>query len=496
MKGESLLLLRRLLAATVVATGFGTLWLIAVAVFGTIILDTFFSGESRARETIVVRSDGEPLIETRRARAVEGYRDLDGHPHAGPGQPLIQPVAVLWGSKIEEGIEYFFRSGRVDWNWRLRAFEDDQHQSNHWFFIHDGKDNGAGYFVGYNWATLERLGFIGESGFSPDPLPRTEWIPVGRDLMIWTQWSSVQLEFDSGQVERRTYQIKSRVPSHLVYVPSGNRLRLVDLAQRTVRTVFEAKLPIESFSLANESPSVRPVPVPAPTQLPAIYVRTAGGIYALADDHRVIWTLPFADEAEQTRLAMLYAAPDGKSTLTIRRGWEGNIMHDRVYWLSARGLIERHQDADTKIGDLVWNERVEGLLLAWAVPVPAVFPALQPFVMVRGDMAASYREGWELMLQDSWLSLVGVALASVVLASATWWHSERFALPLRERLAWWAFVALGGLPGFAGYLLHRHWPLREKCPHCLAVTPLATGACARCEKRFPGPVPKGTEVFA
>ncbi|HEV8068461.1 MAG TPA: hypothetical protein VGP76_12045 [Planctomycetaceae bacterium] len=492
MKGDWGLLLRRLLSAMVLATGFGVLWLIAVAVLGTIVLEACFRGEPRVRESIVVRSDGQLLIETRRGRAVEGYRDLDGRPFAGPGQPaLILPIGLV-GAQYQEGIDYFLRSGRVDWNWRLKAFEDDQHASNHWFFVHDGKENGSGYFVGYHWATFERVGFIGDSGFRRNPLPAQQGIPVGRDLLIWSQWSSARMEQDSGQVERERYQIKSRIPSHLVYVPSGNRVRLVDLAQQSVRTVFEGDSPIVGINLINEPAASRP----ASAQRLAILVRTERSISGLADDHRVIWRLPCSDESMRMRVALIYVLSDGQIVMTIRRGWEGNIMRDRVYWLSPGGVVQKQQDAETQIGDLAWNERSEGLLLAWAVPVPAVFPALQPLVMVLGDMANSYLDAWRLMLEQSWLSLVGVALVTLALATATWWHSKRFALPLHERLVWWVFVALTGVPGFAGYLLHRRWPLRQTCSHCLAMTPLATGACAWCEKRFPGPIPKGTEVFA
>jgi len=256
--------------------------------------------------------------------------------------------------------------------------------------------------------------------------------------------------------------------------------------------VFEGDSPIIGISLVNEPSASRP----APAQRPAIVVRTERSISGLTDDHRVMWTLPCSDESERKRVAIIYVLSDGQIVMTIRRGWEGNTMRDRVYWLSPAGVAQKQQDVETNIGDLAWNEMSEGLLLAWAVPVPAVFPALQPLLMVLGDITNSDLDGWRLMFEQSWLSLVGVAVVSLVLATATWWHSDRFALPLRERLAWWVFVTLLGLPGFAGYLLHRRWPLREKCPHCLAVTPLATGACARCEKRFPGPIPKGTEVFA
>jgi hypothetical protein len=224
-------------------------------------------------------------------------------------------------------------------------------------------------------------------------------------------------------------------------------------------------------------------------------VRTAHGIYGLCHDHHLVWT-PLSDSADHSHAALFYEIPDGKAVVTIRRGWEGNILRDAIYRLSADGAIEKQQEVETKIGDLTWNQRIDGVLLAWVLPIPAVLPAVEPLIMVRGDMADSYRDGFRLMVEESWVSLIGVGLASLALAAATWWHSARFALPPRERIVWWFFVALTGLPGFVGYLLHRRWPLREKCPHCQAVTPLETGACAWCEQRFPGPAPKGTEVFA
>jgi hypothetical protein len=55
MKSEKLLL-RRILSATVLATGFGTVWLIVVAVLGSVILQRFFTGEPSIRETLAVRA--------------------------------------------------------------------------------------------------------------------------------------------------------------------------------------------------------------------------------------------------------------------------------------------------------------------------------------------------------------------------------------------------------------------------------------------------------
>ena len=49
-----------------------------------------------------------------------------------------------------------------------------------WFFVHDGKPDGAGYFVGYERTSNRRVGFIGMSGFRTGPVPAADWIPVRR----------------------------------------------------------------------------------------------------------------------------------------------------------------------------------------------------------------------------------------------------------------------------------------------------------------------------
>ena len=47
-----------------------------------------------------------------------------------------------------------------------------------WFFVHDGKPDGAGYFAAYERTSNRRVGFIGMSGFRKGPVPAADWIPV------------------------------------------------------------------------------------------------------------------------------------------------------------------------------------------------------------------------------------------------------------------------------------------------------------------------------
>ncbi len=76
---------------------------------------------------------------------------------------------------------------------------------------------------------------------------------------------------------------REELPPHLVYVPSGNRLRLVDLAARTVTTVFESPTPIESVGV----PTLSAYSGARSTRDRPILVRTRENLYALNRKHEV-----------------------------------------------------------------------------------------------------------------------------------------------------------------------------------------------------------------
>ena len=96
-----------------------------------------------------------------------------------------------------------------------------------------------------------RVGFIGMAGFRSDPVPADEWIPVRAALIMdHSHWSSAPNSINLGLGWAAGLRPgRWDLPPRLVYVPSGNRLRLVDLAARTVTTVFETPEPIESLGV-------------------------------------------------------------------------------------------------------------------------------------------------------------------------------------------------------------------------------------------------------
>ena len=47
-----------------------------------------------------------------------------------------------------------------------------------WYFVHDGKLNGHGYYVGYDKIAKAKIGYIGRDGFRPDEPPLEGQFPV------------------------------------------------------------------------------------------------------------------------------------------------------------------------------------------------------------------------------------------------------------------------------------------------------------------------------
>jgi hypothetical protein len=133
--------------------------------------------------------------------------------------------------------------------------------------------------------------------------------------------------------------------------------------------------------------------------------------------------------------------------------------------------------------------------MAIGLPSPAsvlVVPALA----AGPDRPAGYAARFTKQLSHFAPALAAVVLLSLGLAAAAWRRSVAFGLSRRERIVWTVFTALFGVPAFVGFLLHRHWPAREPCPHCHATVPRDRIACAACETPFPAPALKGTEIFA
>jgi hypothetical protein len=87
-----------------------------------------------------------------------------------------------------------------------------------------------------------------------------------------------------------------------------------------------------------------------------------------------------------------------------------------------------------------------------------------------------------------------VCLVSLVAAAICFRHQRRAGG--RHAIAWALFVFLTGLPGLAGYWLHRAWPPRELCVQCGTSAPADRGQCLFCATEFSPPALVGSEILA
>jgi hypothetical protein len=494
MIARKLSLLRQILWAVTLATGFGTLWAVLMLWLGTSMQWAWRGDDQLRQESLVVRSDGVPLIQSMamdNASPVK-YRDLSGHPQVAPERNDQFPVVYMPGEHGAPG----FVSSYPRWDQRLEAFVAAEEPTVIWYFVHDGRPEGAGYFIGYERRNNRRVGYIGLNGYRSDPVPLDECIPVRAALIMgYSQWSSVPTWMHSGRVLLPRVD-QSDLPPRLVYVPSGNRLRKVDLGARSVTTVFESPEPIESPGIPILSSWLSYHPM----KEQPILVRTANYVYVL--DHRHNVTKVFAIPTEIDRQSPVswcelgngqaIAAFDAPSSPEEAE----NVKRQTLYRIASDGAIQDRFEVALSTGSPVANKKTRALWTAIALPAPAILFVVDLLFVTEVDRIQSYPAVVIAMLKGAGPSLLVVIGLSLMLGIVAWRRSRSFGLSKWTQITWAVIVLLLGFPAFIGFLNYRRWPIRQPCPSCRAQTPRDRPACAECGTRFPNPSLKGTEVFA
>jgi hypothetical protein len=485
-------LLRELLWAATLAIGFGTLWFALALWLGTSIQQAR-GGKSPPQEDLVVKSNGTPLIRSipRENLSLTTYRDLNGRAQDAPDRNDLITSIYMPG---EHGTPGFFFS-RLGWEERLRVFINEREPTVNWFFVHDGKPMGAGYFVGYEHTSNRQVGFIGLSGFRTRSVPTADWIPVRGELVRANSiWSSAPVYGFSGRGGRVVQPEPWDLPPRLVYVPSGNFLRMVDLAARTVTTVFETAEPIEAPGI----PMLSSWSTGHPMKEKPILVRTRQQIHILDHKHNIIKVFAIPNEVDRQSPVQWYEIGNGQAIADfIRPGSTGeadNVTKRMVYRIADNGAILDRFEVTLHNRNRLLNGQTQTVVLALGLPVPAIKFVIDLLIAVY--QTQSYPAALSALIRDSGLSLIAVFALSLILAIMAWRRSRSFGLSKREQIAWMAFVLLFGVPAYVGFLLYRRWPIRQPCPNCHARAPRDCTACAECGTRFPDPSLKGIEIFA
>ncbi len=484
MTGRKYSLLRQFLWAATLTVGFGTLWFLLV-LWCDVALQNAWPGGKRNRppyEDLVVRSDGAPLVRSIPVGnpALMTFRDLSGRVQATPERDDLLPAINLSGVSARPG----FFSPTLSWNERLKVFMNEREPTESWYFVHDDRLNGSGYFVGYERTGNRRIGFVGLSGFRSQPLPPGEWIPVRGELIRdYSNWSSAPLWASSGRVNVGRLD-RDDLPPRLVYVPSGNRLQRVDLAERTVTFVFEIAEPIESLGI----PPLSSWSGGRAAKEQPILVRTKDRIHALDHNFRVVKVFTIPAEVDRQSPARWYDLAGGESLVVFTGPYS-------VYRIAADATIRDHFNVTLQTGTQPQSEPRGAYILALALPAPLILFVTD--LVLAGDLRMpNDRAAFLARLGSTAPSFFIVLVVSSVLAIVAWRLARSYGLSKQEQVTWTAFVLLFGPAGYLGLSLHRRWPIRQPCPHCHEPAPRDRPDCAKCNARFPGPALLGIEIFA
>ena len=363
------LFVRQLLSAATIALGFGTVWLVLALFLGGLAVEAWPGPDANwpPRQMLVVKRDGTPLIKSiPRSNPLDAtYSDMSGRTVPAPAKTdLIEPVQLFGGK--------WWRTSwlsEIPWQSRLKPFVEPEHPSVIWYFIHDGKPDGAGYFAGYDRSTNRPVGFIGDSGFTSDrPAPGHQF-PV-RGSLLTTFWSPSRFGTSQGQVVG-TDPLTSGIPLSAVYVPCSNRLRVLDLRTRTVSTVFEAPEPFESFGICRQDTAGK-------TDLgrqPAVVMRTAHTIVAMNSAHEILSTFTLPDKLQDSYMIAWYPLDNGEALTEFYHLWQTDLdeniapRHDllgRSRWIHPEPdrpcLAERHAGLEQTEGVIAPGRGAAGAL--------------------------------------------------------------------------------------------------------------------------------------
>ena len=121
-------LLRQITWATILGTGFGTIWFLLVIWLATALQEGLRGSRPKwpPREELVVRSDGTPLIATTRweesNQITTTVRDLGGVEQAEPDREHLLPAIAMAGEHHQPDVIY----PRTNWQQRLKPFINER----------------------------------------------------------------------------------------------------------------------------------------------------------------------------------------------------------------------------------------------------------------------------------------------------------------------------------------------------------------------------------
>jgi hypothetical protein len=487
-------LFQPLVLAGFLATGFLIVWGV-VAVWA---LQSYLADECQRGKLLLFQADGTPLVAQFDYRYGENqYWDLQGNPVPLPDRE--NPTMAL-GSSLPCSLTDRANTGETDWEQRIRSFSDGGSPPVYWYYVSDGQSNGSGYFVGYDSKSCGCVGYMGTAGFRTDGLPTEELIPCGharaqqlrREDVLTVQYdlapTAVPYGYTSSTAGRAPRGYVS--PCDVYIVGRDRKIYHADLQKRTVHVALED-------SQLCSAALVLGMPDPVQGTPHRLVARIEDTILVLDDRGQILKRYPIPEslrsldihfgETTAGEALMYWTSPFDELSTKVDY---------RIYWVAPNGSFRQTEITLPSYSELPALQTFGAVVVPAPLVLGGFLATYGPWLFRQEGLALTYEAALSRMLTDFWPALMIAQLLAAGLAVLCYRRQVRYRASQSERAVWPLFVLALGLPGWVAYRFGRSWPVLESCPACGVGVPQDREDCARCEADFPGPMLKGTEVFA
>lgn len=497
-------LLSRLTLAFVLAVGLTTAWFVVLAWTSS----TFIYRSAGTYESLVFTPEGEPVIQMNALGRIPSsrYRGLDGQPRDFTSEAVWLQAATAIGTSNGS-----WANRPVTWNARIMPFSDGGTPPTFWYFLHDGRRDGRGYFVGYDSVSRQVVGFFGRSGFRDAPPASSQdkfQVPLVSASHLNNVIASSQSQYYYRSVHEPWYFDSSsrEFPGWHAFLIDGNQVVDVDLRKRdaATRVLLEADGLLSLSILHATNVSGSPVRSAAAFELQEAAKKQPDVLIASTADQIIVYD-PLTQKADAIdRPDALVGLPlqvyrtDSGDFILVHVQYELDRAGQRTmtYWLGPDGVVKDQKEVLLDRGTPT-PAHTKALTASLAAPLPlasTAFVLLKPVDWMQREDDLTYGQALARSLGGSWLFIVLTYALASLLAWRCYVRQRRYAEAIV--VPWLAFVWLFGLPGYVAYRLHRRWPVRLPCPSCSMPSPRDRDDCTDCGAEFPRPELKGSEVFA
>lgn len=369
-----------------------------------------------------------------------------------------------------------------------------------WYFVHDNRLHGHGYFVGYKDTTKDRrlIGYIDRDGFgTKEPSQEKMFCVSGIRAKIVDEFfhaglaESLYLDQDKRlrRVDLSEYGYRSFGPGNKrddgpLYLLADDGLVRVDLFKREIKWQWkDAGLLSIQRAYRNKAKIPTSIEAARSPSMTAYLARFKDRIEAVDTQLKPIQTYPLPEEMRDRRLRWIQFFNNS----AIVEADTGTPTH-KLYWFDASGRITRRETVDLeckpKPEQIAEYRRESTRYFVLKNAICGIVPTYLTIKFYKGDptIAATNRT----------IAWSATCLFSLFWVSLCFRRQQRY--DASNTWHWLLFVFLFGGLGYFGYRLHRRWPPMVPCSHCGRKSPRDRVACCRCGGEFPAPSPKGFEI--